>query len=91
MEHHQAAIVSEYVVEMMHDTMENWQSELQLIWQVAGLSFLLFVGSPQSKEGDERKEEKLDYIIKKLEPQNYKKYCRNSNKNFQKIKVHWHK
>ena len=39
------------------DIMENWQSEfLQLIWQVAaaGLSILWYVGSPQSKEGDER-------------------------------------
>jgi hypothetical protein len=53
--------------------MENWQAEfLQHIWQVAGLSFLLYVGSPQSKEGDDRKE-KLDYIIEKLDPDNYKK------------------
>jgi hypothetical protein len=54
---------------MMRDTMENWQSEfLQLIWQVAGLAFLLYIGSPQSKEGDDRKEEKLDYIVEKLDP-----------------------
>ena len=72
--HHQPIVVSEYMSEMMRDTMENWQSEfLQLIWQVAGLSFLFYVGSPQSKEGDERKEEKLDYIIEKLDPQNYKR------------------
>ncbi|MFM6975760.1 MAG: DUF6766 family protein [Sphingobacteriaceae bacterium] len=70
--HHQAIKASEYLVEMMRDTMENWQSEfLQLIWQVAGLSFLWYVGSPQSKEGEERKEEKLDYILKKLDPDNY--------------------
>ena len=37
----------------------------------AGLAYLLYVGSPQSKEGDERKEEKLDYIIRKLDPDNY--------------------
>ncbi len=84
-EHHQAVLVSDYVVEMMRDTMENWQSEfLQLIWQVAGLSFLLFVGSPQSKEGDERKEEKLDYIIKKLEPENYKKILQEFEQKFPK-------
>lgn len=48
---------------------ENWQSEfLQLIWQVAGLAFLLYIGSPQSKEGDERKEEKLDWIMTQLNP-----------------------
>ena len=69
--HAQPIIFSEYLVEMMRDTMENWQSEfLQLIWQVAGLSFLLYIGSPQSKEGDERKEEKLDFIIEKLDPEN---------------------
>lgn len=49
---------------------ENWQSEfLQLIWQVAGLAFLIYVGSPQSKEGDERKEEKLDLILKSINPE----------------------
>ncbi len=49
--------------------MENGQSEfLQLIWQVAGLSILWYVGSPKSKEGDERKEEKMDMIIKMLDP-----------------------
>lgn len=70
--HNQAIIFSEYMVEMMRDTMENWQSEfLQLIWQVAGLSFLWYVGSPQSKEGEERKEEKLDHILKQLDPENY--------------------
>jgi hypothetical protein len=63
--------VKEYVMEVGRDTLENWQSEfLQLIWQVAGLAFLLYLGSPQSKEGDDRKEEKLDLIIQKLDPQN---------------------
>lgn len=42
----------------------------QIIWQVAGLSFLWYIGSPQSKEGDERKEEKMDLIIKMLDPKN---------------------
>jgi hypothetical protein len=56
--------VTNYTIEMMRDTLENWQSEfLQLIWQVAGLAFLLHVGSPQSKEGDDRKEAKLDAIL----------------------------
>lgn len=60
----------EYLVEISRDTLENWQSEfLQLIWQVAGLAFLLYVGSPQSKEGDERKEEKLDLILRAVNKQ----------------------
>lgn len=41
---------------------------LQLIWQVAGLAFLIYIGSPQSKEGDGRKEEKLDLILKSVNP-----------------------
>ena len=70
--HHQPIIMSDYVKEMLRDTMENWQSEfLQLMWQVAGLAFLWYAGSPQSKEGDDRKEEKLDYIIKMLDPKKY--------------------
>ena len=62
--HNQPVVVSDYVNEMFKDTFENWQSEfLQLIWQVAGLAFLWHVGSPQSKEGDDRKEEKIDLIM----------------------------
>ena len=60
---------SQYVVQTARDTLENWQSEfLQLLWQVGGLALLLYVGSPQSREGDERKEAKLDAILRKLDP-----------------------
>lgn len=70
--HLQPVIISEYTAQMLRDTMENWQSEfLQLIWQVAGLAFFWYAGSPQSKEGDDRKEEKLNYIIQKIDPENY--------------------
>jgi hypothetical protein len=49
---------------MLRDTLENRQSEfLQLLWQVAGLAILLHVGSPQSKEGDDRIEAKIDAIL----------------------------
>jgi hypothetical protein len=49
---------------MGRDTLENWQSEfLQLLWQVGGLALLLYAGSPQSKEGDDRMEAKLDAIL----------------------------
>lgn len=68
--HHQPIDVPGYVVEMARDTLENWQSEfLQLLWQVGGLAFFLFLGSPQSREGDERKEAKLDAILRQLGPQ----------------------
>jgi hypothetical protein len=59
-----------YFNQTMRDTMENWQSEfLQLMWQVGGLSFLLYVGSPQSKESEQRLEKKLDVILQKVEPE----------------------
>jgi len=70
--HQQPVIAGEYTAQMLRDTMENWQSEfLQLIWQVAGLAFFWYAGSPQSKEGDDRKEEKLNYLIQKIDPENY--------------------
>jgi hypothetical protein len=38
-----------------------------LVKQVGGLAFLLYVGSPQSREGDERKEAKLDAILEAVD------------------------
>lgn len=53
-----------FLVEWARDTFENWQSEfLQLLWQVGGLAFLLYLNSPQSKEGAERLEHKVDWIM----------------------------
>ncbi len=60
----------DYAFEMTRGTLENWQSEfLQLMWQVAGLAMLWHVGSPQSKEGEDRKEEKIDAILRMLNPE----------------------
>jgi hypothetical protein len=62
--HGQTPEFQDYFVQTASSMLENWQSEfLQLIWQVAGLALFLYVGSPQSKEGDDRKEEKLDRIL----------------------------
>lgn len=62
--HGQAVQLSPYLVEMGRDTFENWQSEfLQLLWQVVGLAYFLYVGSPSSKENDDRMEAKLDALI----------------------------
>jgi hypothetical protein len=63
-EHGQAAQLSAYLVEMGRDTFENWQSEfLQLLWQVVGLAYFLYVGSPASKENDDRMEAKIDALL----------------------------
>jgi hypothetical protein len=67
--HGQPPETGAYLIQMARDTLENWQSEfLQLLWQVGGLALFLYIGSPQSREGDERKEEKLDAILRRLDP-----------------------
>ena len=64
-EHGQDPQLSDYLNQMSRDTFENWQSEfLQLIWQVVGLAFFLFVGSPSSKENDDRVEAKIDALLR---------------------------
>ncbi|MBS0478859.1 MAG: hypothetical protein JSR79_06115 [Proteobacteria bacterium] len=64
-EHGQAAQTADYLNQMLRDTFENWQSEfLQLLWQVVGLAYFLYVGSPSSKENDDRLEAKVDELIK---------------------------
>ena len=54
------------------------------VFALPGLAFLLYIGSPQSKEGDDRKEEKLDYIIEKLDPENYDKLMKDWEKKYPK-------
>lgn len=68
--HGEAVSTAAFLIQAGRDTLENWQSEfLQLIWQVAGLAYLLYLGSPQSKEGDDRMEAKIDLILRRLEPE----------------------
>src|SRR5687767_10978195 len=64
-EHGQVAETSAYVNQMLRETFENWQSEfLQLLWQVVGLAYFLYVGSPSSKENDDRLEAKIDSLLR---------------------------
>ncbi|MFC7537373.1 DUF6766 family protein [Sphingomonas sp. GCM10030256] len=66
-QHGQTAEWAGYLNEMMRDTFENWQSEfLQLLWQVVGLAYFLYVGSPSSKENDDRSEVKIDAILRAI-------------------------
>jgi hypothetical protein len=63
-EHAQPILVGDYTIQMLRDMLENWQSEfLQLAWQVGGLAYLIYVGSPQSKDGDDRLEAKIDHLL----------------------------
>lgn len=64
-QHGQQPVFSEFAVELGRDTFENWQSEfLQLLWQVVGLAYFLYGGSPASKENDDRLEAKIDELLK---------------------------
>ena len=64
-EHGSMPQFSEFVTEASRDTFENWQSEfLQLLWQVVGLAYFLYVGSPSSKENDDRLEAKIDALLR---------------------------
>ena len=63
-EHGQLVAFSQYLVQMLRDTFENWQSEfLQLLWQVVGLAYFLYLGSPSSHENDDRLEAKVHALL----------------------------
>ena len=63
-EHGQPAELGQYLVQMSRDTFENWQSEfLQLLWQVVGLAYFPYLGSPTSHENDDRLEAKVDALL----------------------------
>jgi hypothetical protein len=67
-QHGQSPEVQDFIIQASRDTLENWQSEfLQLIWQVTGLMLLYHIGSPQSKDGHDRLEEKIDLILHAVE------------------------
>ena len=57
-----------YVWTWLQATMENWTSEyLQLFSFVTLTAYLIHRGSPESKDGDERLERKVDEIRRQLE------------------------
>jgi hypothetical protein len=62
--HGQPPEMNTYFAQMLRDTFENWQSEfLQLLWQVVGLAYFLYLGSPSSHENDDRLEAKIDALL----------------------------
>jgi hypothetical protein len=82
-EHKQQIQFNDYFNETFRDTMENWQSEfLQLMWQVAGLSILWYIGSSQSKEGNDRLEEKIDLLIQRLDSEKGKQLIQELDKKY---------
>ena len=64
-QHGETPEFGQFMVQAGRDTFENWQSEfLQLLWQVVGLAYFLYLGSPSSKENDDRLEAKIDELLK---------------------------
>jgi hypothetical protein len=57
-----------YVWNWARTTLENWQSEmLQLFAMVVLTSFLIFRGSPESKDGDEEMKQALARLERRLD------------------------
>jgi hypothetical protein len=49
---------------LYRDIFENWNAGfLQLLWQVVGLAYLLYLGSPSSHANDARLEAKVDALL----------------------------
>jgi F0F1-type ATP synthase membrane subunit a len=70
----------------MRETLENWQSEfLQLIWQVVALTYLWYIGSPQSKEEEERNQEMLEWIMKNIDRQKAEEFMQELEQKYPKI------
>jgi hypothetical protein len=53
-------------------------------WAIAGLSYLWYIGSPQSKEEEERNQEMLQWIVKKLDPQKSEEFLKEMKKKYPK-------
>lgn len=66
---HQAPVVAgEFVIDFGQSTLENWQSEfLQLFSFVVLAAVYIHHGSSESKDSEDRMEEKIDRIVKKLD------------------------
>jgi hypothetical protein len=63
-DHGQVPEFGAFATQALRDTFENWQSEfLQLLWQVVGLAYFLYLGSPSSHENDDRLEAKVDALL----------------------------
>jgi hypothetical protein len=66
-EHNQPVTTEDFIPEFFSKTLENWQSEfLQLLAFVVLTSFLIHKGSPESRDGQDRMEKKIDRIEKIL-------------------------
>ena len=77
--HNEPVQLSGYIVEFGQSTLENWQSEfLQLFSFVVFSAVLIHRGSAESKDSDDRMEEALQRIEKKLDELEARPHARTS-------------
>lgn len=58
-----------YMLQAARSTLENWQAEFfSLLYQVVVLTYLYYAGSPIAGGSDQRLEEKVDAILKRVHP-----------------------
>lgn len=87
--HGQAVELTPYRMMMGRYTFENWPSEfLQLLWPVVGLAYLLYVGSPASRQNDDRTEAKLDALLQRVGKERGKAIIREIDKTNERRGVH---
>ena len=68
-EHRAPVHVLTYLFQMARSTLENWQAEFfSLLYQVVVLTYLYYAGSPIAGGSDQRLEEKIDAILRKVHP-----------------------
>jgi len=66
--HGEPTKIADYLVQFGQSTLENWQSEfLQLFAFVVFSAVLIHRGSAESKDSDDRVEQKIDAIARQLE------------------------
>jgi hypothetical protein len=68
-EHYAHVHVGTYLFQAARATLENWQAEFfSLLYQVVVLTYLYYAGSPIAGGSDQRLEEKIDAILRKVHP-----------------------
>jgi hypothetical protein len=77
-EHGAQINLSTYLFQATRATLENWQAEFfSLLYQVVVLTYLYYAGSPMAGGGDQRVEEKIDAILRKVHPDEAERVIQN--------------
>jgi hypothetical protein len=82
-EHHAPVHMATYLFQMSRSTLENWQAEFfSLLYQVVVLTYLYYAGSPIAGGSDQRLEEKIDAILRRVHPDEAEKVIHELERSF---------